>query len=516
MGPTEQNTERLIELLSRGWDGALTDADNAEIDDFLRKHGSDGGEMLLKVSALHLELGNHVASTKAYEQAMASIVEAVRTGRIEMRETAAAPRMVSVPFLSHRWVPWAVAACLLVAIGVQFVAWEPDAQELANSTRRVLCLLRPSRPVGSLVTVNQAVWAEGSAVEIGQTIDENQHLELLSGSAQVSMACGADVVLQGPCSVTLVADDFARLESGKLTAQAAKWATGFVVAANDLEVTDLGTRFAVSADGDGVVEAHVLEGSVLAKPLKERQRHESSMLLKSGQAIRVDGVRSKVDLMDARRRDFVDKLEQFRPLRPIAIWNTGVGSAIGSNDTHWRITSGCDGFGPYPRPAVITEGDTRSYEDNRPEVSQWLSVSAKGYPGVPPESIHTFETTFDLSGYDLETVYVVGYFLVDDAVNELRINGRPVEFQRWVTTWDVFDFKSFHPIEITDHFVSGENVISIDVYNSPSNPNTPTDPNPTALRVEWQAFGCAIDENLPALKQPASKVAGDQVLSAPK
>jgi hypothetical protein len=143
-------------------------------------------------------------------------------------------------------------------------------------------------------------------------------------------------------------------------------------------------------------------------------------------------------------------------------------------------------------------------------------VSARGYPGVPPESIHTFETTFDLSGYDLETVYVVGYFLVDDAVHELRINGHPVEFKRWVTTWDVFDFKSFHPIEITDHFDSGENVISIDVYNSPSNPNTPEDPNPTALRVEWQAFGCEIDEDLPAMIQPASKAAGDQVLSAPK
>ena len=76
MDPTEQNTKRLIELLSRGWDGALTDADNAEIDDFLRKHGPEGGEMLLKVSAIHLELGNHVASAKAYERAMASIGEA--------------------------------------------------------------------------------------------------------------------------------------------------------------------------------------------------------------------------------------------------------------------------------------------------------------------------------------------------------------------------------------------------------------------------------------------------------
>ena len=500
MGLTEQNTNRLIELLSRGWDGTLTDADNAEIDEFLRKLGPDGGELLLKVSAFHLELSKHVASTKAYERAMARISEAKRISRNEMQKTAATPKVASAPILSRlsrRLAFLAIAACLLVAVGTQYVDWTPDAknaQESAMSTRRVLRLLRPSRTVGSLVAVNQAVWAEGSAHNVGQTIEENKRLELLSGSAQVSMASGADVVLQGPCSVTLVADDFARLESGKLTTQAAKWATGFVVAANGLEVTDLGTRFAVSADSDGVVEAHVLEGSVLAAPLKKRQQHQSSMLLKSGQAIRVDGIRSKVDFINARRQDFVDELEQFRPLRSIAIWNTGVGATLGSDDPHWRITSGSDEFGPYPRQAVITDGDTGSYEDNRPEVSQWLSVSAKGYPGVPPESIHTFETTFDLSGFDLETVHLVGHFLVDDAINELRINGHPVKFKRWVTTWDVFDFRTFHPIEITDHFVPGENVISIDVYNSPSNPNTPNDPNPTALRVEWQAYGCAIDK----------------------
>jgi hypothetical protein len=304
------------------------------------------------------------------------------------------------------------------------------------------------------------------------------------------MACGADIVLQGPCSVTLASEDFVRLESGKLTAQAAKWATGFVVSASDLKVTDLGTRFALSANSEGVVEAHVLEGSVLAEPLKNRRRQQSSMLLKSGQAIRVDGVRSKVDLIETRRNDFVDELEQFRPLRPIPIWNTGLGAKVGSEDPYWQITSGSEGFGPYPRQATITNGDTRSYEDNRPDVSQWISVSAEGYPGVPPESTHTFETTFNLTDYDLDTVYVVGYFLVDDAINELRINGHPVEFKRWVTTWDVFDFRSFHPIEIVDHFVQGENVISIDVYNSPSRPEfSPDTPNPTALRVEWQAFG---------------------------
>jgi hypothetical protein len=126
-----------------------------------------------------------------------------------------------------------------------------------------------------------------------------------------------------------------------------------------------------------------------------------------------------------------------------------------------------------------------------PDASQWISVDDKVYPGITPETIHTFETTFDLTGYDLETVRIVGLFLVDDAINALRINGHAVPFKRWVTTWDVYDFKSFHPITIVDGFVPGKNVISIDVYNSPSRPEHPMHPNPMGLRVEWQAFGCA-------------------------
>jgi hypothetical protein len=214
------------------------------------------------------------------------------------------------------------------------------------------------------------------------------------------------------------------------------------------------------------------------------------MLLESGQAIRVDPLHSSIDVIAARRNDFVDEIKDFRPLRPISMWNTGLGLQIGDTDPHWRLTKGSPEAGPYPRHPVVFLGDTGSYKNNRPEVSQWVSVREELYPGVPPESVHTFETTFELKGYDLDTVYIVGQFLVDDAINSLRINGKEVPFDRWVTTWDIYDFKSFHPIEIVDGFVDGVNVISIDVYNSPSAPRDPSAHNPTGLRVEWQAFGC--------------------------
>ena len=93
--------------------------------------------------------------------------------------------------------------------------------------------------------------------------------------------------------------------------------------------------------------------------------------------------------------------------------------------------------------------------------------------------------------FSFDVVSKVDIQAVDDAINALRINGHAVPFKRWVTTWDVYDFKSFHPITIVDGFVPGKNVISIDVYNSPSRPEHPMHPNPMGLRVEWQAFGCA-------------------------
>lgn len=489
----EKDAKQLIELLSPAWDGTLTAEDNERINDFLERHGQQGAETLLKVTSVHLELSKHVSSSALYERIMESICEVVRSGSEDFeKSTQFSVKSEPRPQAWSRVSLLAIAASIsLLLVGIQVVKWQPQEVSERIVVTQTSRLLRPSRPIANLASLSDAVWAEGLSLNVGQTLDENMRLELLSGSAQLSMACGADIVLQAPCKVTLVTEDFVQLESGKLTAQAAEWATGFVVAARDLRVTDLGTRFALSASDNGVVEAHVLEGSVLAEPLKERRQQQSSMLLKSGQAIRVDGVRSKVDLIDTRRNDFVDALDEFRPLRPIHIWNTGVGEAVGEADPHWRIVSGSQGFGPYPRFASITDGDTRSYEDNRPEVSQWISVSPEGYPGVPPESTHTFETTFDLTGYDLETVRVVGHFLVDDAINDLRINGHSIEYERWATTWDVFDFQSFHPIEINDHFLPGKNTITIVVYNSPSRPDTPADsPNPTALRIEWHAFGC--------------------------
>jgi hypothetical protein len=487
--------DRLFDLLSQGWDGDFSPDGLAEIEAIVAEYGQPASEKLVEFSTLHVDLNAIVASSRAYEQSISRIVDmagaegAPRHVASLTVTPASSDAMSAKPSRLWQWTLATVASLAVLAAGAQI--WRGGGAEPIDAPVSLMpiSLVRPPQPVACVSRVRGAKWEGDARFRVGSTIEENQRLVLVEGTAQISMACGADVVLQAPCSAVLVSDALVMLERGKVTAQAAAWATGFVVEAKGLRVTDLGTRFAVSVDANGVAEAHVLEGKVLAEPMKEHRPKRSSMLLSSGEALRVSLPLATIDLIAAERDKFVDQLPMFRPLRPIQIWNTGVGKQRGEGDSHWRITAGDATCGPYPRPAIITPGDP-AYLDNKPDASQWISVHDQVYPGLPAESVHTFETRFDLTGYDLDTVRIVGLFLVDDAINELRINGKAVPFERWVTTWDVFDFKSFHPIEIKDGFVPGENVISIDVYNSPSHPDNPTNPNPMSLRVEWQAFGC--------------------------
>jgi ferric-dicitrate binding protein FerR (iron transport regulator) len=514
-----KSADELLRLLSRHWDCPLTPDEMRRVEELVHQHGDAAVDLLFRFSELHVDLEAIMASSQSCERALESINRLDRVqpkGKLSVRRRSQrmAPRRgkrrsSAVGFAA------AAAAVLLLGVGVFLRSQSSDRGEVGRPSQQPE-LYRPPITVACVAGLTDAIWSRSTPLTVGQALMENERLELVEGGAQLSMACGADIALKAPCAVTLAADDFVYLERGELTVEVAKWATGFVVDTKGLRVTDLGTKFAVTSADSGVAEAHVLEGEILAEPMKAFRPRRTSMLLAAGEAIRVDLPQATIDQIAAETDRFVQRLKQFRPLRPIQINNSGVGVAVGGDDPHWRITAGPSTHGSYPRQANVTRGDP-SYLDNKPDASQWISVGEEIYPFVPASSVHTFETSFNLTGYDLSTVRVIGSFLVDDAINELRINGKPVPFKRWQTTWDVYDFKSFHTIEIRDGFVHGKNVISIDVFNSPSHPSDPDHPNPMGIRVEWQAFGCEQDQ-LPgtAYLESALKLAADTWLSPKK
>ena len=353
--------------------------------------------------------------------------------------------------------------------------------------------LRQPTIVAQLVSAKDVV-TDGLQFRAGNSYREGSCLRFSEGVVKVNLPSGAEMVLQGPCDVMLEAPDRVRLFEGRLTARVAAWATDFEVETDSLRVINLGTRFSVEADARGNTEVHVCQGQVRVQPFAPLDESRTSFVLHQSEAVRIDAARGTETRMPAEFERFVTEFGDFRPFRPIAIFNTGRGLAPGDEDLHWTIIDGALGEGfQGPQHAVVCDPDER-YLPNYTELSQWVSVSRNIRPGCLPNSPYTFRTEFDLSGYDLDTVMILADMLADNGVRAVRINGEPVDLVPWRDNVYLQKFHRYRRAEITEGFVPGKNIIEIDVWNGVYHfdsdvAKTEPTPNPMALRVEWQAFG---------------------------
>ena len=150
---------------------------------------------------------------------------------------------------SVRWrrVRYAAAAAALLAIGVTgYFGW-PDRGVSAGA-------------VGTLTRSVAAVWA-GPTPAVGGSLPPLT-LRLTSGVAQIDLAGGATVVLDGPAEFDLTAADRGFLRAGKLRAVLRAGGRGLTVGTPACEVIDRGTEFGLAVDAAGRTEVHVFDGRV--------------------------------------------------------------------------------------------------------------------------------------------------------------------------------------------------------------------------------------------------------------
>jgi hypothetical protein len=472
--PSNDNSE-LMDLLGALWDDRLDDASRERLEELLATQGLPAIELLTSFTRLHLDLEWLISSRSAHDKAIASLKS-----------------FRNVTFVGEgerRWRRWGarglagIAAGILIAVlGVWYFS-RPGIDQLT----------RAPQPVGRVVRLENEVWQSGGQLRTDDAVREGQIVDLKRGFAQISLGFGADILLEGPCRATLLSTDRVALEQGRLGVRAAKWATGFKVETEDVVATDLGTWFSVQSGGSSPAEIHVLEGAVLASPVNKNTAPEATRRVNADEALHVtrDGAFQAIGF---RREAAAERLTQFQPLRPIEIWNTGIGIREGDRDAHWMATEGDEQDGPYPLPAVVSVPHP-SHGINEPERSQWISVYRGTTRGVPARSRYTFETTFDLTGFDVNSVWVSGLILADDGVDEVRLNGKRLEIKPWTDWYYGANYTKFHPIAIRSGFVSGTNRLAFIVKNEtfiePSKRgfDFPDTPNPMALRAEWQAFG---------------------------
>ena len=367
MASSRQLQKDIRELSLKAADGVLSDDERARLNRLIESD-DEACRALLQCTMLDADLIFHARSEAAATRA---------------EHSASAPATTPAPRPRTIAARWAGAIAVIAAATALVVAW-PTAVDHRNPSHlpSALAAQRQPQPIASLTLAPDAVF-EGRALSVDDSFLEGDQITLLQGEAHVSMSSGADFILKSPGILRFVSAKRVRLLRGVMTAQVAKWGTGFTVDTDTMRVIDLGTRFAVAASNEDA-EAHVLQGQIRVQPLETTVDGRRSVLLSEGEALRVDNRGSGATRMDAEQDRFPESSEGFRPFKPIEMFNTGVHLSEGDEDPHWRIAAGPVGAGYHgPQFGVVSISDQR-YAPNEPERSQWISVAKDLRPGGLP------------------------------------------------------------------------------------------------------------------------------------
>ena len=131
----------------------------------------------------------------------------------------------------------------------------------------------------------------------------------------------------------------------------------------------------------------------------------------------------------------------------------------GQTDAHWALTSG-------PAPVIFsTSADWwGTYVANGPN-SDWISNNASSsYNGPAP---YTFQTTFDLTGYDLSTASMAGSWAIADG-GTLSLNGNIIASLLAQTDTNWTGLHTFSVTTGSSYFVPGINTLTLTVTSSDS------------------------------------------------
>lgn len=181
-------------------------------------------------------------------------------------------------------------------------------------------------PVASMVLADDCEWS-GFSPEEGQLLPAGS-IELISGTAMLRMAGGAEVMLFGPTSIDLRTAGTAAVDHGKVLVRAVDDAEGFTVLTPNSEVVDLGTEFAVEVAESGDTRVDVLEGLVRYRsrpdspPTSNEKQSASPITVRAGEAVEASQAlppRQGSALTQVRFREALERATHGRPNRTAAV-----------------------------------------------------------------------------------------------------------------------------------------------------------------------------------------------------
>jgi hypothetical protein len=409
-------------------------------------------------------------------------------------------------------------------------ATQPNRQEDSKSS------IPSSRPkyVGRITGGMACCWTNPrtkAAIEAcGDSVAVGDEIALTFGLLEITYNTGAKVLLQGPITYQVDSPRGGFLARGKLTACVEKkevsgqWSVAsdqksnpqspipnpplFAVRTPTAVVTDLGTEFGVEVSDTGETHSHVFRGSVQLQQTgvatgKEAPGNTVVLHANEAASVKIQRGADEKDLKEKAAKEselvlsrsafnataFVRRLPTLKRVH-IPTFNTGIHVAEGKPDPHWHIVARSDDPQFKPRPAMVMAAMPAWYI-NDIELAQWISLYGYFKP-VPNGVTYTFQTQFDLGDVLPDTVAMDGWFVVDNHVGGIRLNGKKVAVPEHPN--DKRAFNTFHSFRITDGFVAGTNVLEIDVENGDDHDKQEKTPEGgMGVRIELDGWGKAVE-----------------------
>jgi len=263
-------------------------------------------------------------------------------GTIEVQPAASQSRPTVRPkhFWSRRRVTLLVTAASLLAIAFWWTQQpDPAQREVAEQPRQTDSqeLTRTAVLIGRLVQQAGCVWQQAPTVQDGRFTDGT--IELASGAAELRLDSGTNVILEGPCELTIEAVDSAQLLAGTIFVDVTEVSNGFVLETPEAQIVDEGTQYAVSLDSQAT-EVHVFDGSVIWTPTKSDIDFEDRII--SGEARRfLRNEPGRSHHIPFGQRQFVRRIEE-------AVLEAGGGELLaydGFENLAGQLRRGRSGFG---------------------------------------------------------------------------------------------------------------------------------------------------------------------------
>jgi hypothetical protein len=508
MGTVPFSLVELSQLIGQLVDEQLTDAGRARLNELLRSESA--------ARAYYLDyIDVHSRLERRHESQAPSFIPPIV---IEPATPANRSLLSFQTALGSGLFSYGAAAIILsVALFVGWI-WRVSLVERALPTAPQVVGPRgpgpDERSVGRITGLADCQWIDPrTVVANGDDVRRGQAYKLASGCLEITYHAGAKVILQGPVRYVVESKTGGFLALGKLTARVEsresrvessdRQQTGsqlstlssqlFTVRTPTAVVIDLGTEFGVEVDRSGDCLTHVFQGKVEVRTARDHQP-VSRLVLAASESAKAQRAANRAITVSRLSQQDAAALRAFTREMPrrvrIGVFGTGEGLTAGEMDPHWRIVPAVHDSPFHPRAArpagnpelapqqaVVTNVPGDAYLPNGSGRAHWISTT-NGRPA--PRDLYTFRTTFELTGVRPESAVLRARFIVDNHVDAIWLNGKPVSVPDHGSSRP---FDTFCSLVIRNGFVEGTNVLEFDVYNFADSSGNPT---AMALRVELE------------------------------